>query len=126
MQQENIEIFKRSAEAWDRDDFDAWIEQYDPEVEWFALMEVYRGLPGVRQVWESFKGDMQIRVRFGDVRDLGKSVLALGEMKSTARTTGLNFTGELAQLVTYRDGRTIRVRDFASHAEGLEAAGLRE
>jgi ketosteroid isomerase-like protein len=126
MSEENIEIFKRSAEAWDRDDFDAWIEQYDPEVEWFALMEVYRGLPGVRQVWESFKGDMPIRVRFGDVRDLGESVLALGDMKSTARTTGLNFTGELAQLVTYRDGRTIRVRDFAIHAEGLEAAGLRE
>ena len=42
MSQENVEVFKRGVEAWNRDDFDAWIEQYDPEVEWFALMEVYR------------------------------------------------------------------------------------
>ena len=89
-------------------------------------MEVFRGRRGARQAWESFKGDMQITVRFDDIRDLGESVLGLGEMKSTGHTTGLNFTGELAQLVTYRDGRTIRVRDFASHAEGLEAAGLSE
>jgi hypothetical protein len=38
----------------------------------------------------------------------------------------LNFTVEIAQLVTYRDGWAIRARDFASHAEGLEAAGLSE
>ena len=126
MSQENIEIFKRGVVAWNGDDFDAFIEQYDPEVEWFALMEVYRGRAGVRQAWESFKGDMQITVQFGDIRDLGESVLALGEMKSTGHTTGLNFAGELAQLVTYRDGRTIRVRDFVSHSEALEAAGLAE
>ena len=126
MSEENVEVFKRGVVAWNRDDFDAWIEQHDPEVEWFALMEVYRGRAGVRQAWESFKGDMRITVRFGDIRDLGESVLALGEMKSTGHTTGLNFKGEVAQLVTYRDGRAIRVRDFASHAEGLEAACLRE
>jgi ketosteroid isomerase-like protein len=126
MSGENVEIFKRGVETWNADDFDAWIEQYDPEVEWFALMEIYRGRAGVRRAWESFKGEVQITVRFGDIRDLGDTVLALGEMESTGHTTGLNFTGELAQLVTYRDGRTIRVRDFASHAEGLEAAGLSE
>ena len=80
MSQENVEVFKRGVVAWNRDDFDAWIEQYDPEVEWFALMEVYRGRAGVRQAWESFEGDMHITVRFGDIRDLGESVLALGEI----------------------------------------------
>ena len=35
---------------------------------------------------------MQITVRFGDIRDLGESVLALGEIKGTGHTTGLNFT----------------------------------
>lgn len=124
MSRENVEAFNRGVVAWNRDDLDAWIEQYDPEVEWFALMEVYRGRAGVRHAWESFKGDMQITVRFGDIRDLGESVLALGKMKGTGHTTGLDFTGELSQLVTYRDGRAVTVRDFASHAEGLEAAGL--
>ena len=126
MSQENVEIFKRGVETWNSDDFDAWIEHYDPEVEWFALIEVYRGRAGVRRAWESFKADMQITVRFDDIRDLGESVLALEEMKSTGHTTGLNFTDEVAQLVTYRDGRPIRVRDFVSHAEAVEAAWLSE
>ncbi len=126
MSQENVEIFKRGVEAWNGDDYDAWIDQYDPEVEWFALMEVYRGHAGARQAWDSFKGDMQVTVRFDDIRDLGESVLALGEMKTTGQTTRLNFTGELAQLVTYRGGKVVSVRDSRSHAEALEAAGLSE
>ncbi len=126
MSQENVEIFKRGVEAWNRDDFDVWIDQFDPEVEWFALMEVYRGHAGARQAWESFKAEMQLRVRFDDIRDLGESVLALGEMKTMGQTTRLNFTDEVAQLVTYRGGKVVSARDFPSHAEGLEAAGLSE
>ncbi len=126
MSQENVESFKRVLEAWNSDDFDAWIDQFDPAVEWFALVEVFRGHAGVRQAWESFKGDMRLTVRFDDIRDLGESVLALGEMKGTGQTTRLDFTGELAQLMTYRGGKVVSSRDFRNHAEALEAAGLSE
>ena len=126
MSQENVEIFKRGVEAWNGDDFDAWIDQFDPEVEWFTLVEVYRGHAGARKAWESLKGTMQIRARFDDIRDLGESVLALGEMEGTGQTTRLDFTGELAQLVTYRGGKAVNIRDFRSHAEALEAAGVSE
>jgi ketosteroid isomerase-like protein len=126
MSQENIESFKRGVKAWNEDDFDAWIDQFDRAFEWFALMEVFRGHAGLRQAWESFKGDMKLTVRFDDIRDLGESVLALGEMKGTGQTTGLDFTGELAQLTTYRGGKAVSSRDFRSHAEALKAAGLSE
>ncbi len=124
MSHENVEIFKRGTDAWNRDAFDAWIDLIDPEIEWFALMEVFRGHSGARELWESFKGDAELRVRFDDIRDLGESVLALGAMETTGPTTQLNFTGELAQLATYRDGKLVQSRDFSSHAEGLQAAGL--
>ncbi len=126
MSQEDVEIFKRGVEAWNGDDFDAWIALIDPEIEWFALMEVYRGHAGARQAWESFKSYAQLTSRFDDIRDLGESVLALGEVEITGPTTQLNFTGEVAQLLTYRGGKLVSVRDFRSHAEALEAAGLRE
>ena len=45
---------------------------------------------------------------------------------TVGQTTRLRFTGELAQLATYRRGKLITFRDFPSHAEGLEAAGLSE
>ena len=71
MSQENVESFKRGVDAWNSDDFDAWIDQFDPAVELFALVEVFRGHAGVRQAWESFKGDMRLTVRFDDIHDLG-------------------------------------------------------
>ncbi|MGZ8665960.1 MAG: nuclear transport factor 2 family protein [Solirubrobacterales bacterium] len=119
-----MEKFKRGFEAWNRDDFDAWIDGLDPEIEWFALMEVFRGHTGARRAWESFKEDMQLKIRFDEIRDLGDSVLALGKITGTGRTTGLDVSGEIAQLVTFQGGKVIRFRDFRSHAEALEAAGL--
>jgi ketosteroid isomerase-like protein len=124
MSQENVESFKRGIEAWNRDDFDAWIEQFAPEVEWSALMEGFRGHAGARQAWESFKSDVSPTVQFDDIRDLGESVLALGETTGTGRTTGLEIGGELAQLLTFRDGKVVRICDFRSHAEALEAVRL--
>jgi ketosteroid isomerase-like protein len=126
MSQENVETFKRSIEAWNRDDFDTWIDQFDPELEWLALTEGYRGHAGARQAWEGFKANAQLRVRFDDVRDLGESVLALGKMEITGPTTRINMAGELAQLATFRGGKIVRFRDFRSHAEALEAVGLSE
>ena len=114
MSEENVEVFKRGAWPGTRDDFDAWIEQYDPEVEGSRSWRSIAGLPELRQAWENFKGDMQITVRFGDIRDSGSPCSPWGQMKSTGHTTGLNFTAEVAQLVTYRDGRTIRVLRFRS------------
>jgi hypothetical protein len=36
----------------------------------------------------------------------------------------LSFTGEFAQPVRFRDGKIANLRDFPSHAEAHEAAGL--
>jgi ketosteroid isomerase-like protein len=124
MSQANVDSVMRGLEAWNSDDFDGWIDQFDPEVHWSALMEEFQGHVGAQQAWASFKRDGQLQVRCEDIRDLGDSVLFLGEITTTGRTTRLTFSGKLAQLFTFHDGKVVRVRDFPSHAEGLAAAGL--
>ncbi len=126
MSHENVETFMRGVDAWNRDDFDAWIDGFDPEIEWLAFMEVFRGHDGIRQAWTSFKGNMHLTVEFSDIRDLGDRVLALGEIKGVGHSTGLKVGSEVAELCTYRDGKAVSIRDFESHAEGLLAAGLSE
>ena len=96
-------------EAWNRDDFDAWIDQFDPRVEWSTLVEVYRGHAGARQAWESLKGSQHLRVRIDDFRDLGETVLTLGKVMTVGQTTRLRFTAELAQLATYRSRRAVGI-----------------
>jgi ketosteroid isomerase-like protein len=47
-------------------------------------------------------------------------------MDITARTTGIEFTQEIGEIFEFRGGKVVRVRDFLTHAETLEAAGLSE
>ena len=67
---------------------------YDPEVELVRdSWRCYRGHAGVRQAWDELRRADDARSRFGfdEIRDLGESVLALGECDGTGTTTELSF-----------------------------------
>ena len=59
MSEENVEIFKRAVEAWNRDDFDASIDLFDlsssgtrpSSVPLKAPTASFVGYVGARQVW---------------------------------------------------------------------------
>ena len=136
MSQENIEIARRCFDAWSRDDLDGFLVEIDPEVVWHTAIEgaaegedmVYRGHDGVRQVWEDYRGDVFSRIELWEteVIDLGASVLRLGRLRVTGRTSGVEIESEFAQHVLMRDGLIVSSRDYLSHAEAQEAAGLSE
>ena len=47
-------------------------------------------------------------------------------MDLTAHATGIEFSQELGEVFELRAGKIVRIRDFLTHAEALEAAGLSE
>jgi ketosteroid isomerase-like protein len=134
MSKENIEILQRIRAAWDADDLDAFLAEADPEVEWHTAIEralegresVYRGHDGVREVWDEYRSEAWggFTSEIKEIRDLGEAVLVLGHLDVTGRTSGIELKQEFGQLVTFRGGKIICSRDFLSHAEALEAAGL--
>jgi len=136
MSQEHVEAVQRAAEAWNADDLDAFLAELDADVEWHPSLEprlegeatFFRGHDGARKAWREYRGEAweRLTVRPQEIRDLGESVLALGQMDLIARATGIAFTQEVGQLIEFREGKAVRVRDFLSHAEALEAAGLSE
>jgi ketosteroid isomerase-like protein len=136
MSEENVESVQRLAEAWNTDDLDAFLAELDADIEWHPSIEpglegkatIYHGHDGVRRAWREYRGEAweRLTVRPQEFRDLGESVLALGQMDLTARTTGIEFSQEVGQIVDFRGGKIIRVRDFLSHAEALAAAELSE
>jgi len=136
MSQENVETVRRVLEAWNADDLDAFLAELDPEVEWHPSIEpaleggetAYRGLDGARKAWDDYRGGAweRLTAQIQEIRDLGESVLVLGHLDVTGRTTGIGFHEELGQLISFRGGKSVRSRDFLSHAETLEAAGLSE
>ncbi len=136
MSQENVEASQRAVEAWNADDLDAFLAELDADVEYHPSIEpglegkatIYQGHDGVRRAWREYRGEAweRLTMRPQKVRDLGESVLVLGQADLTARTTGIEFSQEVGSLIEFRGGKAVRVRDFLTHAEALEAAGLRE
>jgi ketosteroid isomerase-like protein len=135
MSQENVETVKRAIEAWNADDLDAFLAEFDADFEWQPAIEsglegkaTYRGHEGARKIWRDDRGETWERLtnRPRELRDLGESVLALGQMEMTARATGIEFSQEVGEVFDLRAGKIVRVRDFLTHAEALEAAGLSE
>jgi ketosteroid isomerase-like protein len=136
MSQENVEAVRRGLEAWNADDLDAFLADLDPEVEVHPAIEpaleggetTYRGFDGVRRAWDDYRGGAweRLTIHAHEIRDLGESVLVLSHIDLTARTTGIEFSQELGQLITFRGGKAISSHDFLSHAEALEAAGLQD
>jgi ketosteroid isomerase-like protein len=136
MSKENVESVQRAVEAWNADDLDAFLAELDADVEWHPAIEpglegratIYRGHDGAQKVWRENRGEAWERLtnRPHELRDLGDSVLVLGQIDLTARTTGIEFSQEVGEVFDFRAGKIVRVRDFLTHAEALQAAGVRE
>jgi ketosteroid isomerase-like protein len=136
MSRENVESVQRAVEAWNADDLDAFLAELDAEVEWLPAIQpglegeatTYRGHDGAREIWRQDRGEAWERLtnRPHEFRDLGDSVLALGHMDLTARATAIEFSKEVGEVFDFRAGKIVRIRDFLTHAEAIEAAGLRE
>jgi len=132
--EENVQTVQRVIEAWNADDLDAFLAELDAEVEWQPAIEpglegkatTYRGHDGAQKVWREDRGESWERLtnRPHELRDLGDSVLALGHLDLTGRTTGIEFSQEVGEVFDLRAGKIVRIRDFLTHAEALEAAGL--
>jgi ketosteroid isomerase-like protein len=136
MSEENVETLQRAQGAWNAEDLDAWLAELDPVAEWHTALEqalegrggIYRGHDGLRKAWDEYRSDAWggLVNQIQEIRDLGESVLVLGHLDVAGRTTGIESNQEFGQLVTFREGKILRTQDFLTHAEALQAAGLRD
>src|SRR5919108_152603 len=87
MSQENVEAFKRFADANNRRDVEALLEELDADVEWQSVVlgslggeaTVHRGHEGVREMLRDlYEAFSEFRVEFSEIRDLGDRVFAVG------------------------------------------------
>jgi ketosteroid isomerase-like protein len=132
MSQENVELFRRGAEAWSRGDLDELLLLYDPEAELdFVRFEgwverpVFRGHAAIRAFFE------QWRVVFTEYRyeveryiDAGERVLVLCSQSGAGPgSTGVAMM-RLAQIATFKNGLIVRMENYSNRAEALAAVGM--
>ena len=132
MSQENVKSLKRAIEAYNRRDIEPLLETSDPEIEWYPFTaqvegdEAYHGHEGLRQWWANIDAAFEeFEASVDQVRDLDDTVLALGHLRTRFRS-GVALDTEIGWVVRFRDGLGVWGRAYQSHAEALEAVGLRE
>jgi ketosteroid isomerase-like protein len=133
MSQENAEIVKRAANAFNERDIETFIALTTPDFEWCPAMDrlieggSYRGREGIEayfevvsRTWEEFQ------LLPDEFRDLGDCVLWLGRAEGRGRSSGIGVDTPLGTVVEFRDGKMSRIRAYLDHGEALLTAGLRE
>jgi ketosteroid isomerase-like protein len=135
MSQENVEAFKRFADANNRRDVEALLAELDPEVEWQSAVlgslggeaTVHRGHDGVREMLRDlYEAFSEFQVQFSEIRDLGDRIVAIGRWITRGEESGVETTPPLASVVDFRNGKAIRVRSYLDPEQALADAGLRE
>jgi ketosteroid isomerase-like protein len=136
MSQENVETCLRSADAFNRRDVEAYLDNLDPEVELhlslFAMLggssTVFRGHEGAREYLRDLDqtfAEFQL-VEISEIRDLGERVFAVGRLQGRGLGSEAGVESPVAYVIELKNGRIIRLEDFFDPKEALEAAGLSE
>jgi uncharacterized protein len=127
----NIEIVRRSLEAFGRGDFDTAFAAYDPDIVWCTAadepdQQTYRGIAGLRsfiesidELWENrFAGTME----FEDFIERGDWVIVPWRARLRGRGSGISVDVNETYAVQVRDGRIARVDEYREVEQAL--AGL--
>ena len=134
MPRENVELVRMQYERWNARDFDAWIEAFDPEIEYVSSVAAsidgsgeYQGHEGIRrfiedywEVWDYFRLDPREYI------EAGEKVAVVMRATGRGRDSGAEVEREIAHVWTFRSARPIRHQSFGTRREALEAVGLRE
>jgi ketosteroid isomerase-like protein len=102
----------------------------DPDVEWIedpqrADGRVYRGHAGVRDSWERWLDAFdEYSFEVDQIVDCGEHVLVAGRERARGAASGARMTSHTYAVITIRDGKILRYREFHDELAARQAAGL--
>jgi ketosteroid isomerase-like protein len=124
----NVEIVRRSIEAFARGELDAFAA--DPDIEWRTAADepnprTYRGFDGLRlfaadisEAWaDRFDGAMEVE----DFIDLGDWVVVPWTARLRGRSSGIPVDVSETYAVRVEGGRIVRVDEYRTREEAIEA-----
>jgi ketosteroid isomerase-like protein len=129
MSDENVDKARDFIDAYNRRDFDAAVEAFDPEIEWVLperqSSDSCRGPEEVKRFWKGIDQTFdELRLEPQEHVDAGDRVATRLRHHGRGKRSGLEINEELYhQVVTFRDGRMVRIEYFGKWSEALEAAG---
>jgi ketosteroid isomerase-like protein len=135
MSQENVEIVRRSFEAFARGDFDTAFAAHDPSTEWRTAadepdQQTYRGIAGLRNfvgsLTDTWEGRFANVMEFEGFIDRGEWVVVPWSAQLRGKGSGVSVQVSETYAVLVQEGKIVRVEEHRSKEQALEAVGLLE
>jgi ketosteroid isomerase-like protein len=132
MSRDNVEIVRRSIEAWNERGQTTWTASLHPdaEIDWSRsrapFKGVYRGCDGAETFWDVFWSTFEdVQVETHGFIEMGSEVVVPNTVHMRGRE-GIEVIARTALVFWVENGQITRLRLFQEQAEALEAAGLSE
>ena len=135
MSEENVEVVRREYDALAARDWTAVAKLWHPDIELEADPTApdagtYRGHEEITQFFDTWAEPyLTYRVEADEIIDAGNQVVAIERfagkgLKGSGSESWIE--GRLFRVISFKDGKIWRVKEYPTRAEALEAAGLRE
>ena len=132
MAQQNLEIVRRSLEAFNCGGAEAALAFDDPDIEWittgtYVEANTYRGHAGVREYVGSIEAEFEdMRMTPEELIEVGEQVVVSVRITGTGKRSRVPVELTLTSVCSLRGGKVIRIENYADMAEALKAVGLRK
>jgi len=132
MSEENVDKARAFIAAYNRRDFDAAVESFDPEIDWILperqSSDSCRGPHEIKRFWEGIDETFdELRLVPQEFVDAGDRVATRLRHHGKGKRSGLEIDEEMYhQVATFRNGTIVRMEYFGEWSEALAAVGLAE
>jgi ketosteroid isomerase-like protein len=132
MSDANVDLARRSFEAWSQRDGEWFVGNCTPDFEFVPAVitgvegqgGAVRGAEQIRQFfaelddpWESFVTDI------AEYREVGEQLICVGRLRAKGRGSGVELDQPIAMVLWFRDDKIARAHSFLDVAAAIEAAG---
>jgi ketosteroid isomerase-like protein len=130
--EQNVELHRRSVEAFNERDIEAMLACLDPSVEYHPLLSaigvtMYHGHDGLRSwfgqlddAWETLHAEPEAYF------DLGEQSLLFYVLRGRGRHSGVDVATPGAQVCRWRAGLCVYAKQFARREDALRDLGVSE
>jgi ketosteroid isomerase-like protein len=134
MSRENVEVVERFMDAFNRRDREAVGALFHPQIEWHTMAGPLFGVEAMngreealRFMFEGIDDAIKDFRVFAEMNELpGGRVLSVGRYEGRGAGSGAMVETSTAAIWQVEDGVIVFFQDYATRAEALEAAALRE
>lgn len=132
MPREAVEALRRLYEAFNARGVDGAYDHWDPDIEWHDVAElpdagVHHGRDAAAKALQRYidlGGEFEIHV--DEFIDAGDEIVAVWRYRGTGSRSGVQLEQQLFHVWLVKGRRLLRLRQFLSRENALQAAGIRE